>query len=209
MNTYHSKFNIKSISKIEPNFKVLEEKFHTSAFDYNLFSIKKIQSYYPILELFTTLEESNYNNTTLNHKYQFLSLNSVFDTNIAKDNGSNTGYAGSAGWFRAYGTGSTMNCDLINNTYANNINTGTATGLNNFNRSAVGMGKTNGTFNGNVANCIFWKNTTTGGAVSKSIAEVHTTLGQNITVKNSIGEDSFSNLPSGRPNLKSFTSLSR
>ena len=26
MNTYHSKFDIKSISKIDPNFKVLEEK---------------------------------------------------------------------------------------------------------------------------------------------------------------------------------------
>ena len=85
MNTYHSKFNIKSISKIEPNFKVLEENFHTSAFDYNLFSIKKIQSYYPILELFTTLEESNYNNITLNHKYQFLSLNSVFDISQNKE----------------------------------------------------------------------------------------------------------------------------
>ncbi len=134
--------------------------------------------------------------------------NSVFDTNIAKDNGSDMGYAGSAGWFRAYGTGSTMNCDLINNTYANNINTGTAIGLNNFNRSAVGMGKTNGTFNGNVANCIFWKNTTTGGVVSKSIAEVHTTLGQNITVKNSIGEDSFSNLPSlGMSNISNLDPL--
>ncbi|CAM1349109.1 InlB B-repeat-containing protein [Tenacibaculum halocynthiae] len=124
--------------------------------------------------------------------------NSVFDNNIAKDNGTNKGHAGSAGWFRAYGTGSTMNCDLINNTYVNNVNLGTTSGLNNFNRSAVGMGRTNGVFNGNVANCIFWKNTTTGGVVSKSIAQVHTTLGQNITVKNSIGEDSFSNLPSSR-----------
>lgn len=85
MSTYHNKFKIKSISKVDPNFNVLEENFPTSTLNYNLFSIKKIQSYYPILELFSTLEESNYNNITLNHKYQFLSLNSVFDTSQNKE----------------------------------------------------------------------------------------------------------------------------
>jgi len=121
--------------------------------------------------------------------------NSLFYNNTAKNNGGTTGYAGSAGWFRAYGTGSTMNSTLINNTYYNNVDTGTASGLNNFNRATVGMGYISGTLNGDVANCIFWGNTTTGGVTSKAIAQIHTTLGQNITVDSSIDENSFSVIP--------------
>ncbi|CAL2076882.1 conserved protein of unknown function precursor containing a type A C-terminal secretion signal [Tenacibaculum sp. 190524A02b] len=133
--------------------------------------------------------------------------NSVFNSNTAKDNGATKGHAGSAGWFRAYGTGSTMNCDLTNNTYVNNVNIGTVSGLNNFNRSVVGMSRTNGVFNGNVANCIFWQNTTAGGVLGKSIAQINATLGQSITVKNSIGNDSFSNLPGTKLNTSNSDPL--
>jgi hypothetical protein len=119
-------------------------------------------------------------------------VNSLFYNNEAKNNGSALGYAGSSGWFRASGSNSIMNCYLINNTYYNNIDTGTAANLNNYNRATVGMGYTYGTLNGEVANCIFWGNTTVGGTIAKSIAQIHTNLGQNIYVHNSIGEDGFS-----------------
>ena len=122
-------------------------------------------------------------------------VNSLFYNNEVKDNSSTLfGYAGSSGWFRAYGSNSIMNCSLINNTYYNNIDTGTAPNLNNSNRATVGMGYTNGTLNGEVANCIFWGNTTAGGYIAKSIAQIHTNLGQNIYVHNSIGEDGFSTI---------------
>ncbi|MFD0964627.1 beta strand repeat-containing protein [Pseudofulvibacter geojedonensis] len=122
--------------------------------------------------------------------------NSLFYNNVAKDNGSTKGYAGSAGWFRAYGSNSTYNCNLVNNTYYNNTQLGTSSGLNNFNRSVVGMGYTSGTLNADVSNCIFWGNTTSGGVTAKSIAQIHTNLGQNITVSNSIGQDAFSTISS-------------
>ncbi|BCY27518.1 T9SS type A sorting domain-containing protein [Flavobacterium okayamense] len=124
-------------------------------------------------------------------------VNSLFFNNVAKDNSTALGYAGSAGWFRAYGTSSTMNVTLVNNTYANNIDTGSTSGLNNFNRATIGLGYTNGTLNATVANNIFWGNTATGGAVAKSLAQIVDNLGQNITVKNSTAQDNFSNIPSG------------
>lgn len=123
--------------------------------------------------------------------------NSLFYNNQAVDNGGNLGYAGSAGWYRAYGTSSAMNVTLANNTYANNIDTGTASSLNNFSRGTVGMGYTNGVLTANLANNIFWGNTTAGGATTRSIAQIHTTLGQNITITNSTAQDSFANIPSG------------
>ena len=124
--------------------------------------------------------------------------NSLFQNNIAKDNGSTKGYAGSAGWFRSTATAnnSVSVINLTNNNYVNNTDLGTVTGLNNFNRATVGLTKVGtNSLTANVANCIFWGNTTVGGAVAKSIAEIHTTLG-NISVYNSIGEDGFSNLTS-------------
>ena len=44
-------------------------------------------------------------------------ISSLFYSNIVKDNASSLGYAGSTGWFRAYGTSSVLNVFLINNTY--------------------------------------------------------------------------------------------
>jgi len=139
----------------------------------------------------TTIYSYTGNNFTANIEV----VNSLFYNNTSKNNGTVLGYSGSAGWYRAYGSGSTMNCNLYNNTYYNNIDTGTASGLNNFNRATVGMSRTSGTFNGDVANCIFWGNTTTGGATTKSIAQVHTNLGQNITVESAIDQNSFSVIP--------------
>ncbi len=122
--------------------------------------------------------------------------NSLFDNNTAKDNGGTKGYAGSAGWFRTTyaATNNSTVVNLTNNTYVNNKDEGTANTLNNFNRATVGITNTgSNTTTGYVSNCIFWGNTTVGGVTAKSIAEIHTSLGD-VSVYNSIGEDGFSNL---------------
>lgn len=137
----------------------------------------------------------SYTDNNINATIEIVS--SLFNNNTAKDNASSLGYAGSAGWFRAYGTSSVLNISLINNTYYGNIDTGTWSGLNNFNRCTVGLGYASGVLNATVANSIFWNNTTAGGATAKSIAQVVDNLGQNITVKNATSPDSFSNVPSG------------
>ena len=121
-------------------------------------------------------------------------VNSLFNGNIAKDNGATKGYAGSAGWFRAIGSGSTANCLLLNNTYSGNQDLGTTTGLNNFNRATVGLTYTSGTLNADVSGCIFWGNTTSGGATTRSIAEMSQNLGQNILVDKSIDQGGFASI---------------
>src|SRR5690606_29174795 len=138
-----------------------------------------------------------YSYTGVNFTANIELLNSLFHGNIAKDGGAGLGYAGSAGWFRAVESGSTVNCKLINNTYSGNQDLGTAPGLNNFSRSTIGMAYTSGAFVGEVSNCIFWGNTTAGGATAKSISGMITNLGQNILVNNSIGQDGFSTIPAG------------
>ncbi|CAL2105085.1 putative repeat protein (TIGR02543 family)/predicted secreted protein (Por secretion system target) [Tenacibaculum sp. 190524A02b] len=122
----------------------------------------------------------------------------LFYNNKAQNNGSSLGFAASGGWFRANAAGSRVNVELVNNTYVNNEDTGTSSSLNNFTRATVGIGYgSSGQITANVANNIFWNNTTVGGASAKAITGIHTTLGQNITVKNSISPDSFSTIPSG------------
>ena len=138
-----------------------------------------------------------YSYTGVNFTANFEVVNSLFHGNVAKDNGAAKGYAGSAGWFRAVESGSTMNCKLINNTYSGNQDLGTATGLNNFSRATVGFAYSNGAFVGEVSNCVFWGNTAAGGATAKSITGIITNLGQNIMVNNSIGQDGFSSIPAG------------
>jgi hypothetical protein len=120
--------------------------------------------------------------------------NSLFNGNIAKNNGSGLGYAGSAGWFRATASAgnSTTNVYLTNNTYVNNSDTGTEASLNNFTRATVGITKIGSNSNtGTVANCIFWNNTTAGNVTAKAIGPIHKDLG-NVTVNNSIDENNFS-----------------
>lgn len=117
--------------------------------------------------------------------------NSLFTNNLATDNGSSLGYAGSAGWVRAYNF-ATVNSSFTNNTYANNKDDGTAGGLTNATRGTLGISQTNGTMTANVQNCIFWNNKSRGtNTVAKSISAI-TTVFPNVTVGYSLDENNFS-----------------
>ena len=121
--------------------------------------------------------------------------NSLFKNNEAKDlGGAGTGYAGSAGFFQANNNWSTSTVKLTNNTYVNNNDIGTHATMSNLTRGTVGANHPAGTLNLEVANCIFYDNTITGGTVANAITGMNNTIPSNITVVNSIDEDGFSKL---------------
>jgi len=120
----------------------------------------------------------------------------LFDGNIAGDlnNTSATGIAGSASWIRVISNGSNVNLDLSNNTYVNNQDLGTGQSLNNFSRATVGISRQpgiTGAFNAKVSNCIFWNNTTVGGATTRSITDLYKSPVSSLVVRNSIDPLNF------------------
>ncbi|WP_458628942.1 T9SS type A sorting domain-containing protein [Winogradskyella sp. PC D3.3] len=118
--------------------------------------------------------------------------NTLFDGNIAGNLNTTSaqGLAGSSSWFRLTNNGSNVTLNLTNNTYANNIDTGTDQSLGNSSRSTVAIGKfsnISSTLNATVNNCIFWGNTSAGGLDAVAITDLHESpvIGS-ITVNNSI-----------------------
>lgn len=77
MNTIDPKFDLSCITNVKPDFISLEKNNQNS--NYNLFSIDKIQSYNPILSLFQYTTKENIQNTSFNHKYHFLTLDTVLE----------------------------------------------------------------------------------------------------------------------------------
>ncbi|NQY29616.1 MAG: hypothetical protein HRT69_09100, partial [Flavobacteriaceae bacterium] len=124
--------------------------------------------------------------------------NSLFNGNIAEDNATNLGYTGSAAWFKTIGASSTLTSSIVNNTFVNNIDTGTASGLTNFNRATLALSKDNAAANHNatISNNIFYFNETTNSITSKSISGLNETMAT-VIVENSIDEDSFSLISAG------------
>lgn len=120
--------------------------------------------------------------------------NSLFKKNQVKDNASVLAYAGSSLWLRAYGTSSTIATNIVNCTFADNLDTGTFSGLNNFNRATVVVGKRN-SFSANhtttISNCIFWNNKAAGGATARPFSGLIDDMVSPITIKNSIDETNF------------------
>ena len=123
--------------------------------------------------------------------FTFNISNSLFSNNEASGS---TGFAGSAGWFRAMSQSAIVNVNLINNTYAKNNDTGGDSRMNNLNRATIGASESAGELTLEVANCVFWDNTVTGNVVANSITGIHEALGQNVTATNSIDQASFSKL---------------
>ena len=78
MTNIDPKFNISCVSNIQPDFISLEKKYNSNP-NYNLFSIDKIQFYYPILQLFSHIDENNNNSLSFNHKYHFSTLDSIIE----------------------------------------------------------------------------------------------------------------------------------
>lgn len=122
--------------------------------------------------------------------------NSLFDSNKAIDNGSTKGYAGSSGWFRAYSAGSTLNANFVNNTYVNNIDSGTNSLV--VNRGTIGLSK-NGSASvylyGNFYNCIFWNNTGVSNATSFAVNNIVDAFATSLSAYNSLDSNNFSTVP--------------
>ena len=120
--------------------------------------------------------------------------NTLFDGNISADiNASVTGLSGSASWYRGLSYGTTINLTLTNNTYVNNIDLGTGQSLDNTTRATVGISRSHAATNfaATVANCIFWNNTTSGGATTRSITDLYEANVTPLNVRNSIDPLSF------------------
>jgi hypothetical protein len=119
--------------------------------------------------------------------------NSLFENNKAIDNGATKGYAGSAGWIRAYNAPSTVNTTLTNNTYVNNLDTGTHAAL--LNRATIGLEK-RGTavMNAEINNCIFWNNKEVGNATAKATNRIVDAFPTTMAAYNSLDSDNFSTI---------------
>ena len=63
--------------------KTLEESYVSTSedceFNYNPFTIRNLQNYNPIYNEFFELNETNYNNISLNHRYHFINTGTVLD----------------------------------------------------------------------------------------------------------------------------------
>lgn len=135
-----------------------------------------------------------YSYTNINTNLNINISNTLFDSNKAIDNGTNKGYAGSAGWYRAYANGSTLNTNFTNNTYANNLDTGTHTSA--LNRATIGLEKRgSGVINSQINNCIFWNNLDVGSTTAKAINRIADTFSPTTTfVNNSLDSENFSTI---------------
>ena len=138
-----------------------------------------------------TYATSFYFFTSSNNVFNVNVSNSLFENNRAIDNGATKGYAGSAGWFRAIAVYSSINANFVNNTYVNNIDSGTNSYL--VNRAIIGLERVGGAnVNGKIYNCIFWNNTGVGGATSKAMNNIVDSFPTTIVCNNSLDSDNFS-----------------
>nr|WP_294936310.1 T9SS type A sorting domain-containing protein [uncultured Flavobacterium sp.] len=138
-----------------------------------------------------TYATSCYAYTNANITLNVAVYNSLFENNKATDNGTAKGYAGSAGWFRAYNAPSTVNATLTNNTYVNNLDTGTNAAL--VNRATIGFEK-RGTaiMNGEINNCVFWNNKELSNATAKAANRIVDAFPNAMAAYNSLDSDNFS-----------------
>ena len=82
LNMYYSKNNIIDHKYNKLNYKLSDDDIDN---DYHPFDIEDIQLYNPIYNLFFSLNERNYNNISLNHKYHIVNINTVKDMNTLKE----------------------------------------------------------------------------------------------------------------------------
>ncbi|AUC13900.1 hypothetical protein BTO06_01460 [Tenacibaculum sp. SZ-18] len=126
-------------------------------------------------------------------------VNTLFKDNEAKDRGTSKGYFGSVAWIRSRATSAgsaTLASKFINCSFVNNKDLGTATNVNNFNRSPLVLEKNSNVFISEVTNSIFWGNEATGGIASRAISSGTVSDYGTLSVYNSIANDDFTNLAS-------------
>lgn len=127
--------------------------------------------------------------------------NSLFDSNTTKDqDANNQGYYGSAGWYRAIYQGSTLIAKFINNTYVNNKDIGTRSGLDENNIALIGVGAANNTSASSMYyNNIFWNNKTVNNANTIFASHgAYDNAPSSITVKNNTDEGNFRSYPANQ-----------
>lgn len=119
--------------------------------------------------------------------------NSVFSKNKVGDiNGAATGYAGSSMWLRAYNNSSTMISNIVNCTFVDNVDEGTASGMNNMSRVTLALTKnTSANHTATLTNSIFWNNKGLSSAVARPIGGFIESMIPSMTIKNSIDETNF------------------
>lgn len=116
--------------------------------------------------------------------------NKVLDTSAAA-----TGYAGSSMWLRSFGSGATIVSNLINCTFVDNIDGGTASGMSNTNRTTLTLTKnTNANHNATISNCIFWNNKAASGVTARPIGGFIESTISSATITNSIDETNFTGI---------------
>lgn len=134
----------------------------------------------------------SYTNNNASATYSF--SNSLFKKNQVKDNGATLAYAGSSLWVRAYGTNSVISSNIIGCTFADNLDTGTFSGINNFNRATIVVGKrisVGANHTTTISNCILWNNKAAGGTIARPISGLIDDIVSPITITNSIDETNF------------------
>ena len=135
---------------------------------------------------------ANINSSTVTYSISnsLFSKNKVMDTNAAA-----TGYAGSSMWLRSYGSGSTLVSNITNCTFVDNSDEGTASGMNNFNRTTLALTKnTSASHTANISNCIFWNNKATAATIARPIGGFIESMISSATIKNSIDETNFTGI---------------
>lgn len=127
--------------------------------------------------------------TTVNYSIS----NSLFSKNRANDtSGAATGYAGSSMWLRAYNNSSTMITNIVNCTFVDNVDEGTASGMTNTNRTTLALTKnTSANHSATLINCVFWNNKTASSTQARPIGGFIESMISSATIKNSIDETNF------------------
>ena len=135
---------------------------------------------------------ANINSSTVTYSISnsLFRKNKVMDTNAAA-----TGYAGSSMWLRSYGSGSTLVSNITNCTFVDNSDEGTASGMNNFNRTTLALTKnTSASHTANITNCIFWNNKAASATMARPIGGFIESVISSATIKNSIDETNFTGI---------------
>ena len=125
----------------------------------------------------------------------FVLTNCIFNGNLTANNGAGLGHGLSAVWARSLNSGNFIRTTIVNNTFANNLNTGT--GVSDF--ATVGLSRSAGAAHAveRIANNIFWGNRDNNLLVSRAFGKrTDDSFPTNFAVSNSIDEDNFSNVGS-------------
>ncbi|MFT6637937.1 MAG: hypothetical protein ACJAYP_000493 [Flavobacterium sp.] len=136
-----------------------------------------------------------YSANTGNSTVTYTISNSLFNKNKVMDtNAAATGYAGSSMWLRSYGSGSTLVSNFANCTFVDNVDEGTASGMNNTNRTTLTLTKNTGAnHTTNISNCIFWNNKAAS-TTARPIGGYIESMISSATIKNSIDETNFTGI---------------